>query len=234
MENFSKILYFCPTYDNKNNIELDSISKIKLILEENSDVSIDIISNWNYLIDILNADTDSKKLIVFRLDYLQRKNMLLDEVLSMLSSLTKFISQKKEIDIAVVVWQPIDEETIGKLKRNNVLGIIPAIRTWGKTYSIEAYQTLREGRPHWPSIAIATEFKRYRPSSKSIKLTDREYEVFNLAARRGLPNKKIAQLLSIKEDTVKQHLGSIFKKYGVRNRTQLALCNKTGTIELSH
>jgi DNA-binding NarL/FixJ family response regulator len=231
---FSKILYFCPTYDNKNNLELDSISKVKSILEENSDLIINIIPNWNSLIENLNFDDDVKKLIVFRLDYLQRKNMLLDEVLEMLQSLTKFISSEAKIDLAVVVWQPINSELIEKLKRNRVLGIIPAVRFWDKKHSIEAYQTLRQSIPYWPSVAILPELVRYKSKKKEVKLTDREKEIFNLVARRGLSNKKVSQMLSIKENTVKQHVGSIFKKYGVRNRTQLALCNNTGTIILSH
>jgi len=234
MENFSKILYFCPTNDNKDNLELDSIFQVKFILAEYSDININVLSNWRDLIDSLNDRTHPKKLVVFRLDYLQRKNMLIDEVLMMLSSLTKFISGEIRVDIAVVVWQPINRELIENLKRNQVLGIIPGLRFWDKKYSIEAYKTLRQGLPHWPVIAIEPELKRVNVKKKNVRLTDREHEIFNLVARRGLPNKKIAQMLHIKEDTVKQHLGNIFKKYGVRNRTQLVLCNNTGTIKLSH
>jgi DNA-binding CsgD family transcriptional regulator len=234
MQKFSKILYFCPIDATKDNLELDSIFKVKSILDECSDVQIDVLSNWNVLIDSLNDTVYPKKLVVFRLDYLQRKNMSIDEVLSMLSSLTKFISGEIRIDIAVVVWQPVNSELIEKLKRNHVLGIIPGLRFWDKKHSIEAYSTLRQGLPHWPSVALETELKRCIIKKKNIKLTDREYEIFNLVARRGLTNRKVAQMLSIKEDTVKQHLGNIFKKYGVRNRTQLALCNDTGTINLSH
>jgi DNA-binding NarL/FixJ family response regulator len=56
-----------------------------------------------------------------------------------------------------------------------------------------------------------------------IKLTDRQDEIFNLVCRRGLSNKKIAQILNISESTVKVHMSAILKAYRVRNRTQLAL-----------
>jgi DNA-binding NarL/FixJ family response regulator len=40
---------------------------------------------------------------------------------------------------------------------------------------------------------------------------------------RGLSNKNIARTLTISESTVKLHMGHIFKKYGVKSRTQLAV-----------
>jgi DNA-binding NarL/FixJ family response regulator len=49
-----------------------------------------------------------------------------------------------------------------------------------------------------------------------------------LVANRGLSNKKIAQILNISESTVKVHISSILKAYGVRNRTQLALAGNKG------
>ena len=48
-----------------------------------------------------------------------------------------------------------------------------------------------------------------------------------LVAKRGLSNKKIAQVLNISESTVKVHISAILKAYGVRNRTQLALAGSS-------
>ena len=53
-------------------------------------------------------------------------------------------------------------------------------------------------------------------------LTDREEQVLTLL-RRGLSNKEIANLLSIHEGTVKQHVLHIFKKTGARKRTALLI-----------
>jgi DNA-binding NarL/FixJ family response regulator len=39
----------------------------------------------------------------------------------------------------------------------------------------------------------------------------------------GMPNKVIAQRLSISEKTVKAHLTSVFRQIGVTDRTQAAL-----------
>ena len=54
------------------------------------------------------------------------------------------------------------------------------------------------------------------------ELTPRQREVLELV-KEGLANKLIADRLSIAEKTVKQHLSSIFRVFGVTNRTQLAL-----------
>jgi ATP/maltotriose-dependent transcriptional regulator MalT len=54
------------------------------------------------------------------------------------------------------------------------------------------------------------------------KLTAREEEVLALLAQ-GLSNREIAKTLWIEETTVKAHVRSIFKKLGVRTRTEAAL-----------
>jgi DNA-binding NarL/FixJ family response regulator len=52
--------------------------------------------------------------------------------------------------------------------------------------------------------------------------TPREREVI-LLIRRGLQNKQIAYALNIAEGTVKVHIKNISRKYGLHNRTQIAL-----------
>jgi len=53
----------------------------------------------------------------------------------------------------------------------------------------------------------------------SIKLTGRELEIINLIAE-GLPNKKIAQQLSIEAQTVKNHIHNILDKLQLHNRLE--------------
>lgn len=224
----SKIIYFCPIIgSDKTQDELESISKIVTTLKNDADIDVEISPSWSNLMVALQSGLESNLLIVFRLDFLERENILLDEVLTMLSTLTKFVSSTKKINIAVVVPKPCSPELLTQLKRNGVLGVIPGMRFFDKRHSIEAYLTLRQGITHWPKIAVAN-----INASKQLTttLTDRQYEIFNLVARRGLSNKKIAETLKISEDTVKAHVGEILKKYGVRNRTQLALANKTGVL----
>lgn len=62
--------------------------------------------------------------------------------------------------------------------------------------------------------------------SDEIYLTPRQRQIFNLISTRGSSNKTIAKLLDISESTVKLHTSAILKKYGVKNRTQLAVFAK--------
>lgn len=59
-------------------------------------------------------------------------------------------------------------------------------------------------------------------------LTPRETDVLR-AATRGLSNKEIARELELAEVTVKLHLSAVFRKIGVRSRTEAAmLASKAG------
>jgi DNA-binding NarL/FixJ family response regulator len=61
-----------------------------------------------------------------------------------------------------------------------------------------------------------------RTSSPTEGLSSRELEVLRLAAQ-GLANKQIGRKLGISESTVKVHLGKIFRRIGVSDRTSAAL-----------
>ncbi len=63
-------------------------------------------------------------------------------------------------------------------------------------------------------------------------LTPREVEVLQLIVR-GNPNKEIAALLNVAEDTVKSRVKSILNKLGVNDRTQAAVAGlKRGIIDV--
>ena len=60
----------------------------------------------------------------------------------------------------------------------------------------------------------------------AIMLTPRQNQVLDLVSNRGASNKAIARSLNISESTVKLHMSAILKKYGCRNRTQLAVFSR--------
>ena len=60
-----------------------------------------------------------------------------------------------------------------------------------------------------------------RPQER-VRLTRREYDVLALLVK-GNSNKDIAETMFISEKTVKNHLTSIFRKLGVKDRTQAAV-----------
>jgi len=63
-------------------------------------------------------------------------------------------------------------------------------------------------------------------------LTPRETQVLELVAD-GLPNKAIARLLGVSDETVKFHLASVFGKLGASNRTDaVRLALRDGLITI--
>jgi len=69
---------------------------------------------------------------------------------------------------------------------------------------------------------VLTQWRHKTEPSPLELLTDRERQVALLVAE-GLPNKKIAEQLGVKERTVKAHLTAIFRKTGYKDRTSLAV-----------
>jgi DNA-binding NarL/FixJ family response regulator len=220
----STVIYFRPTVDPSSIDELSSISEVVDVLRREAEIDIRISGTWSSVMTELLEAPEQSLLIVFRLDFLEREHMMLDEVLSMLSSLVKFVANKKTVDIAVVSDRALDKNTLVKLKRNCVLGIIPAMRFFDKKHTITAYQTLVAGDAHWPAVCIKD---TNTVKKNSIALTDRQSQIFNMVAKRGMSNKQIAGALKISEQAVKNHVSIILRKFGLKTRTQLALANKT-------
>ncbi len=61
-----------------------------------------------------------------------------------------------------------------------------------------------------------------RPTARGDDLTEREREVLALITK-GMANKQIARALNISDSTVKAHVGSIFQRIGVTDRTSAAI-----------
>jgi len=70
------------------------------------------------------------------------------------------------------------------------------------------------------------------PGSPFHPLSDREMEVLTCVVR-GMSNKEIARLLGISHQTVKNHVTSILRKFGVEDRTQAVVyALKRGWVKL--
>lgn len=67
-------------------------------------------------------------------------------------------------------------------------------------------------------------YKKYKSKTYIVeqRLTTREREVINCVAA-GMLNKEIAYFLCIREETVKNHLSNVFRKFQVNDRTQAVI-----------
>jgi DNA-binding NarL/FixJ family response regulator len=70
------------------------------------------------------------------------------------------------------------------------------------------------------------------PGSPFHPLSDREMEVLSCVVR-GISNKEIAMTLGINHQTVKDHVTSILRKFGVKDRMQAVVYTlKHGWVQL--
>ena len=109
--------------------------------------------------------------------------------------------------------------------RSSARGCVP--KTSGEDRLLSAIRTVASGEiaagPWLDAIvqARATEAPSFSQDGPN-RISARELEIITLVAR-GLENKEIAVHLGIREQTVKNHLGRVMRKVGVRNRQELAL-----------
>ena len=93
---------------------------------------------------------------------------------------------------------------------------------------LETIRAVHAGRKRIPP-EVAAELAMHTTEDQ---LTARELEILKLIAK-GNANKEIAAQLSIREDTVKSHVGSILDKLGANDRTHAVTIGvKRGIIEL--
>jgi DNA-binding NarL/FixJ family response regulator len=113
------------------------------------------------------------------------------------------------------VTEALDAGAIGYvLKDTEPAVILDAVRSAAQGHS-----------PLDPRVARTLLHARREPAPGA-ELTDRERQVLRLVGQ-GLANKQIARALGIREGTVKAHLGSVYQRIGVRDRTSAALWART-------
>ncbi|WP_373185253.1 response regulator [Halopseudomonas sp.] len=135
--------------------------------------------------------------------------------------------------IPVVVISAQEESSVVNRARDfGASGFIP------KSSSLEdiqqAVRRVLEGGTSWPVVTgtggpLSEEEKTV--SAQLASLTPQQFRVLTMVCD-GLLNKQIAYELGVSEATVKAHVTAIFRKLGVRTRTQAALVLQQ--MELTH
>lgn len=218
-----QIIYFNSS-DNS-----DSINNSNLIEAQTDSIFIQVDS-WSHLINAMcdREITDSITLILFDKSVLSLPGTTTNEIVSAITTMSTVIGKRK-ITIGIIVHNKCETTFVQSLKKNNINGIVPSIKAFGDANFFDSVNDLLNGQSHWPESCIIPKIKVSARDSVAygIRLTARQTEIMHLVSSRGLSNKKIAQILNISESTVKVHISSILKAYGVRNRTQLALAGST-------
>ncbi len=147
------------------------------------------------------------------------------------SGLVLLRGQYPHVPVVVISAQE-DASVVNRARDFGASGFIP------KSSSLEAIQeavrTVLEGGSSWPASTgnggpLSEQEKTV--SAQLASLTPQQFRVLTMVCD-GLLNKQIAYELSVSEATVKAHVTAIFRKLGVRTRTQAALVLQQ--MELTH
>ncbi|HLD67316.1 MAG TPA: response regulator transcription factor ErdR [Pseudomonas sp.] len=138
------------------------------------------------------------------------------------SGLVLLRGQYPHIPVVMVSAQE-DPAVIARAREFGASGFIP------KSSSLESIQqavrAVLDGDAWWPqqtAAAAAVSAEAKAASAGLASLTPQQFRVLSMVCD-GLLNKQIAYELSVSEATVKAHVTAIFRKLGVRTRTQAAL-----------
>ena len=129
----------------------------------------------------------------------------------------------------VVISATEDVQVIHKCMQHGSNGFIP------KSSSLDAIRSaiiqVLDGENWLPdNVSMPDMAKSSDLEEKLASLTPQQFRVLGMVSE-GLLNKQIAYELEVSEATIKAHITAIFKKLGVRNRTQAVIALKELEID---
>ena len=145
--------------------------------------------------------------------------MLLDLEMPGMNGLEGFYEIRRRYpDLPIAIVSGVnDARIIRQLLDGGARGYIPKLA--GSEQLMDALRRVLKGEIYVPDALFIPAQQTTANDDKASPLTLRQQEILPLLAE-GMPNKKIADALSVTEGTVKQHLKDLFRRLGVRNRTQ--------------
>jgi DNA-binding NarL/FixJ family response regulator len=131
--------------------------------------------------------------------------------------------------IAAVIGRTVDPDDLNAVLSmpDATVGLIARSGDYSYAEVRESFATLLAGHRAVPqTLRQQLTRKKKSKSDNTIKLTPRQSQIMHMVTDRGASNKAIARTLNISESTVKLHISAVLRKYGVRNRTQLAVYSR--------
>ncbi len=129
--------------------------------------------------------------------------------------------------LLVIISDREDPQEICAAFEEGAIGFVPT--SLEPAVAFQALSLIRSGGSFFPPSILSSCFRKV-PNGvvHAADLTTKQENVFSLL-RQGYANKRIARHLGLSEATVKVHVRRILRKFGVANRTQLAVAavNKT-------
>ncbi|MBO9479846.1 response regulator transcription factor [Salinisphaera sp. G21_0] len=130
----------------------------------------------------------------------------------------------------VIVSASDDQQIIQKTKNHGASGFIPKSTPLDDLKA--AIINVLDGENWWPDNFQPVESRQSSDmEARLATLTPQQFRVLGMISE-GLLNKQIAYDLNVSEATIKAHVTAIFKKLGVRSRTQAVIAIKALEIEM--
>ncbi len=124
-------------------------------------------------------------------------------------------------EIPIVVISASEEANIvSQVKIHGAFGFIP--KSSDMRALIGALSQVLEGEPYFPAELLSQNTESNDLAERIAALTPQQYKVLGMLSD-GLLNKQIAYDLNVSEATIKAHMTAIFRKLGVKNRTQAVI-----------
>ncbi|GEM76629.1 response regulator transcription factor [Vibrio sagamiensis] len=120
----------------------------------------------------------------------------------------------------VVVSASEEPSVVTQVKSHGAFGFIP--KSSDMRQLVNALNQVLNGDPYFPADLITNNEVCNDLADKLAALTPQQYKVLSMLSD-GLLNKQIAYELHVSEATIKAHMTAIFRKLGVKNRTQAVI-----------
>lgn len=129
----------------------------------------------------------------------------------------------RDIKLAIGISSEIPTDVIKQLQRTGYDYFYPGGRSYSVDDKATTIQHIKTGQRYTAPVLEPLIKPKAKIRRANVDLTPRQHQIMEIISKRGASNKVIARMLNISESTVKLHMSGILKKFGVRNRTQLAL-----------
>ena len=176
---------------------------------------------WHELVSAIEL---GGRIIAFHVKMLALINISATEFIDAILTISRFMPQPCHLKIGVVISADTPLSIVKELKKTGVHGVLLDLNDYHILEAAKAIKSLVTGDKYWPKeILNKLPGSPKKNAASKVVLTPRQLQILNLIKDRGLSNRSIAKTLGISESTVKVHITEIFKRYGVRTRTQLAV-----------
>lgn len=220
---------------NSNKSTVDSILPL---LKNNLYFKETVVTSLPKFFGLFNDSELMLDLIVFDINCLANENKTCTDIFDLLNTIDTLVKVNQIEKCPMLSVNITPDTTISVIKNvmtTDIKGFLYDIENPARLQeTCLGFNQLLEGKIYI-SKEISDQVKPIRKNGhvknlnkvNGISLTLRQEQILNLICTRGSSNKNIARILNLSESTVKLHIGAILKKYGLKNRTQLALFTRS-------